>query len=152
MQLDRIDRKILNELYNDSRLSMRELSKRVNLSAPSVTERVRKLENEGVIQKYTIDINYKKAGLVLDCILEITLKNGDNSRLQQFIQSYPTASFCYRVTGSLCYIVKISVPSLVELEEFINDVLLYATTVSHIVLSEVSLTPNIEDAFSQQPN
>lgn len=150
MQLDRIDRKILNELYNDSRLSMRELSKRVNLSAPSVTERVRKLESEGVIQKYTIDINYKKAGFILDCILEITLKNGDTTRLQQFIQSYPTASFCYRVTGSLCYIVKISVPSLVELEEFINDVSLYATTVSHIVLSEVSLTPNIEDAFTHE--
>ncbi len=74
MQLDRVDRKILNELYNDSRLSMRELAKRVNLSAPSTSERVRKLESEGVIQKYTIDIDYKKAGLVLDCILEITLK------------------------------------------------------------------------------
>lgn len=152
MQLDRIDRKILNELYNDSRLSMRELSKRVNLSAPSVAERVRKLESEGVIQKYTIDINYKNAGLILDCILEITLKNGDTARLQQFIQSYPTASFCYRVTGSLCYIVKISVPSLVALEEFINEVSLYATTVSHIILSEVSLTPNIEDAFLHHKN
>ena len=50
MQLDRVDRKILNELYNDSRLSMRELAKRVNLSAPSTAERVRKLESEGVIQ------------------------------------------------------------------------------------------------------
>lgn len=50
MQLDRVDRKILNELYNDSRLSMRELAKRVNLSAPSTSERVRKLESEGVIQ------------------------------------------------------------------------------------------------------
>lgn len=44
MQLDRVDRKILNELYNDSRLSMRELAKRVNLSAPSTAERVRKLD------------------------------------------------------------------------------------------------------------
>lgn len=149
MQLDRVDRKILNELYNDSRLSMRELAKRVNLSAPSTSERVRKLESEGVIQKYTIDIDYKKAGLVLDCILEITLKNGDTTRMQQFIQSYPSASFCYRVTGSLCYIVKISVPSLVELEEFINDVSSYATTVSHIVLSEVSLTPDIEHIFPE---
>ncbi|HCF52294.1 MAG TPA: Lrp/AsnC family transcriptional regulator, partial [Bacillus sp. (in: Bacteria)] len=86
---------------------------------------------------------------VLDCILEITLKNGDTTRMQQFIQSYPSASFCYRVTGSLCYIVKISVPSLVELEEFINDVSSYATTVSHIVLSEVSLTPDIEHIFPE---
>ena len=51
MQLDRVDRKILNELYNDSRLSMRELAKRVNLSAPSTTERVRKLESEGDYSK-----------------------------------------------------------------------------------------------------
>lgn len=148
MQLDRVDRKILNELYNDSRLSMRELAKRVNLSAPSTAERVRKLESEGVI-KNTQSISIIKAGLVLDCILEITLKNGDTTRMQQFIQSYPSASFCYRVTGSLCYIVKISVPSLVELEEFINDVSSYATTVSHIVLSEISLTPDIEHIFPE---
>ena len=148
MQLDRVDRKILNELYNDSRLSMRELAKRVNLSAPSTAERVRKLESEGVIQN-TQSISIIKSRTCFRLYFRNHFKNGDTTRMQQFIQSYPSASFCYRVTGSLCYIVKISVPSLVELEEFINDVSSYATTVSHIVLSEISLTPDIEHIFPE---
>ena len=148
MQLDRVDRKILNELYNDSRLSMRELAKRVNLSAPSTSERVRKLESEGVIQKYTIDIDYKKAGLVLDCILEITLK----MVIQHVCNSLFSLIHLQVLLPSnrkLMLHCKISVPSLVELEEFINDVSSYATTVSHIVLSEVSLTPDIEHIFPE---
>ena len=148
MQLDRVDRKILNELYNDSRLSMRELAKQVNLSAPSTAERVRKLESEGVIQN-TQSISIIKSRTCFRLHFRNHFKNGDTTRMQQFIQSYPSASFCYRVTGSLCYIVKISVPSLVELEDFINDVSSYATTVSHIVLSEVSLTPDIEHIFPE---
>ena len=148
MQLDRVDRKILNELYNDSRLSMRELAKRVNLSAPSTAERVRKLESEGVIQN-TQSISIIKSRTCFRLYFRNHFENGDTTRMQQFIQSYPSASFCYRVTGSLCYIVKISVPSLVELEEFINDVSSYATTVSHIVLSEISLTPDIEHIFPE---
>ncbi len=65
MKLDEIDVLILQELQKDSRLSIRELSKRINLSPPSVTERVRRLEDDGVIEKYTIKINKKN----LDCLL-----------------------------------------------------------------------------------
>ena len=148
MQLDRVDRKILNELYNDSRLSMRELAKRVNLSAPSTSERVRKLESEGVIQKYTIDIDYKKAGLVLDCILEITLKMVIQHVCNNLF-SLIHLQVLLPSNRKLMLHCKISVPSLVELEEFINDVSSYATTVSHIVLSEVSLTPDIEHIFPE---
>ena len=57
MKMDNTDIKILKELQQDSRLSIREISKRVNLSPPSVTERIRKLEDSGVIEGYTIKIN-----------------------------------------------------------------------------------------------
>ncbi|WP_026678845.1 Lrp/AsnC family transcriptional regulator [Fictibacillus gelatini] len=145
MKIDDIDRNILGELYMDGRLSIRELAKRVNLSPPSVAERVRKLESEGIIEGYTIKINNQKAGLALDCILEVTMKNGEYQRFQDFIRRYPRSCFCYRVTGSLCYIVKISVPSLAELEDFINSISAYATTVSHIVLSEVDVQLSMDE-------
>ncbi len=64
MKLDEIDVLILQELQKDSRLSIRELSKRINLSPPSVTERVRRLEDDGVIEGYTIKINKKKTWIV----------------------------------------------------------------------------------------
>ncbi len=74
MKLDEIDVLILQELQKDSRLSIRELSKRINLSPPSVTERVRRLEDDGVIERYTIKINKKKLGLSIDCIIKVTMK------------------------------------------------------------------------------
>lgn len=69
MKIDDIDRKILDELHNNSRLSMSELGRRVNLSSPSVTERVRQKESFGVIKSYTLDIGYEKLGLPIQCII-----------------------------------------------------------------------------------
>jgi Lrp/AsnC family transcriptional regulator, leucine-responsive regulatory protein len=58
MKIDDIDRMILDELHNNSRLSMSEIGRRVNLSSPSVTERVRQMESYGIIKKYTLEIDY----------------------------------------------------------------------------------------------
>jgi Lrp/AsnC family transcriptional regulator, leucine-responsive regulatory protein len=142
MKIDDVDRCILSELQRNSRLSMRELSRRVNLSAPSVTERVKKLEDEGVIEGYTIKINHKKLGLSIDCILEVTVKNGEYERFARFIEEHPRAIFCYRIAGRACYMVKLSVAELKEIEEFINEVSTFTTTVTHIIFSEVKIKSN----------
>lgn len=76
MKFDEIDIAILSELQKNSRLSIRELSKRINLSPPSVTERVNRLQDSEIIEGYTIRINKKKLGLSIDCIMKITMKNG----------------------------------------------------------------------------
>ena len=147
MQLDRVDRKILNELYNDSRLSMRELAKRVNLSAPSTAERVRKLESEGVIQNIQSISTIKSR-----TSFRLYFRNHFKMVIQHVCNSLFSLIHLQVLLPSnrkLMLHCKISVPSLVELEEFINDVSSYATTVSHIVLSEVSLTPDIEHIFPE---
>lgn len=69
MKFDNTDIKILKELQLDSRLSIRELSKRVNLSPPSVAERIRKLEDNQIIESYTIKINKSALGLSIHCII-----------------------------------------------------------------------------------
>lgn len=71
MKIDEVDMRILHELQTDSRLSIRELSKRVNLSPPSVTERVRRLEEHNIIKGYTIRLNKKKLG----CAMTVSLKS-----------------------------------------------------------------------------
>ncbi|MCM3004273.1 Lrp/AsnC family transcriptional regulator [Priestia koreensis] len=139
MKIDDIDRLILQHLQVDARVSMRELAKKVNLSAPSVTERVKRLESAGIIEEYTIKLNKKKLGLPVACIVELTIKNGQYPRFQQFIAEYPYAEFCYRIAGQACYVLKLQLPDLSMLESFINDVMPLATTVSHVVLSEVKI-------------
>ncbi|AMM99058.1 MULTISPECIES: Lrp/AsnC family transcriptional regulator [Bacillus] len=149
MKITDVDVHILNELKKDARLSMRELSKRVNLSAPAVAERVRKLEDAGVIEGYSVQVNYKKLGLMIDCLLEVTVLNGEYQRFVAFMNQHPRAFFAYRVAGQSCFFIKLSVASLEEIEAFIQAVSGFTKTVSHIVLSEHSFSHPIQERVKQ---
>jgi Lrp/AsnC family leucine-responsive transcriptional regulator len=144
MKLDEIDVMILSQLQKDSRLSIRELSKRINLSPPSVTERVRKLEDSGVIEKYTIKINKKKLGLFIDCIVKVTMKNGEYERFKIFVNDYPKSEWCYRIAGDGCFLVKLSISDLNEVEEFINLISSYALTSTIVAFSSVEIDDDIK--------
>lgn len=72
---DLINEKIINVLLNNSRITINELSKQVNLSAPAVRERVNKLEDQGIIKGYTINIDYKELGYDVEILIELTIKN-----------------------------------------------------------------------------
>ncbi len=143
MKFDEIDVMILSELEKNSRLSIRELSKRINLSPPSVTERVKRLEDNGVIDGYTISINKKKLGLSIDCIIKVTMRNGEYEKFKNFIKTYNRSEWCYRIAGDGCFLVKLSVKDLNEIEEFINEVSPYAITSTNIAFSEVDLDDSI---------
>ena len=144
MKLDEIDVMILSQLQKDSRLSIRELSKRINLSPPSVTERVRKLEDSGVIEKYTIKINKKKLGLSIDCIIKVTMKNGEYERFKIFIKDFQKSEWCYRIAGDGCFLVKLSISDLNEVEEFINLISSYALTSTIVAFSSVEIDDDIK--------
>ncbi len=148
MKIDEIDVRILHELQKDSRISIRELSKRVNLSPPSVTERVRRLEDNNIIEGYAIRLNKKKLGFAIDCIIKVTMRDGQYERFKSFIKDYKHSEWCYRIAGDACFIVKLSVPSLEDIEQFINAVSSYALTETSIVFSKVEVNDNI-DKFLQ---
>ncbi|QAT43387.1 Lrp/AsnC family transcriptional regulator [Aminipila luticellarii] len=144
MKVDEIDVRILKELQTDSRISIRELSKRVNLSPPSVTERVRRLEDNHIIEGYTILLNKKELGFVIDCIVEVTMKDGQHERFKNFIKNYKHSEWCYRIAGAACFIVKLSVASLGDIEQFINAISPYALTETSIVFSKVEVNNAID--------
>nr|WP_312579944.1 Lrp/AsnC family transcriptional regulator [Sedimentibacter sp.] len=144
MKMDEIDVRILRELQTDCRISIRELSKRVNLSPPSVTERVRRLEDNNIIEGYTIRLNKKKLGLNIECIIEVTMRNGQYDKFKSFIKDYRHSEWCYRIAGSACFIVKLSVPSLEDIEQFINAISPYAVTDTSIVFSKVEVNDNVD--------
>ncbi len=143
MKIDSIDVQILSELQKDSRLSIRELSKRVNISPPSVTERVRRLEENGIIEGYTIKINKKKLGLSIECLVKVIMRNGEYEKFKKFIVNNFRSEFCCRIAGEACFIVKLSVKSLEEIEEFINEIASYAITSTMIVFSNVAVNEDI---------
>ncbi|MGV3465123.1 MAG: Lrp/AsnC family transcriptional regulator [Heyndrickxia sp.] len=137
MKIDNIDKKIIDELNNNSRLSMSELGRRVNLSSPSVTERVRQMESFGVIKKYTLEVEYEKLGLPIQCIIEATVKNGDYRSFKNYIERLPNVEFCYRIAGNACYMLKMHFETLAKAEEFIDTVSPFAQTVTHFIFSKV---------------
>ncbi|MEW9122284.1 MAG: Lrp/AsnC family transcriptional regulator [Thermotaleaceae bacterium] len=143
MKFDGIDVLILQELQKDSRLSIREVSKRINLSPPSVTERIRKLEDNGIIEGYTVKINKKRLGLPIDCIIRVTMKNGEYEKFKKFIKEYKLSEWCYRTAGQGCFLVKLSAKSLNDIEEFINAIASYAMTETLIAFSEVTVNNSI---------
>ncbi|MED0673909.1 Lrp/AsnC family transcriptional regulator [Aneurinibacillus aneurinilyticus] len=149
MKIDEIDIKILSELQKDSRLSMRELSKRVNLSAPSVTERVNKMEDEGIIEGYSIKINRKKLGYSLTCLIEVTMRNGEYEKFRTSISKEPRCLFCYRVAGQSCFILLLSVKTIEEIEEFINSISSIAKTNTYITFSEIPINRDIKDLLEE---
>jgi Lrp/AsnC family leucine-responsive transcriptional regulator len=151
MKIDDVDLHILEELQKDSRLSMRELAKKVNLSPPSVTERVRRLEDARILTQYTIAINYEKLGLTVDCYVEVTMKNGEYERFKSFISTYPYVQFCERIAGQACFITKLKLPNLQELESFINEVTPFAKTISHVVLSTVEMQHTAMNYLRNKP-
>lgn len=137
MKIDMVDQKILQVLLEDSRVSIRELAKRVHLSAPSVAERVKRMESEGVIQKYSVQVDYKKLGYEIECFVEVSLRNGEYERFKKFIESYTYAEYCHRIMGKSCYLVKLRIKKLSEIETFINSISTFAITATNIVLSSV---------------
>lgn len=148
MKIDNTDIKILTQLQSDSRLSIRELSKRVNLSPPSVTERIKKLEDRGIIEGYTIKINKKALGLAIQCIIQIDLKNNKFEKFKELIFNHPRVVFCYRIAGPSCVLVKLSVESISEIEEFVDSISeIDSTTSTHIIFSEVPVNESVEKFF-----
>ena len=134
---DLINEKILRILTSNSRITINELSKQVNLSAPAVRERVNKLEEQGIINDYTIDIDYKKLGFDVEILVEIIIKNSRYSDFKNFISEKDNVDFCYRVSGDSCFMFKIRLKDMKDVEVLIDSLQPYGHTKSHFILSSL---------------
>ena len=135
--MDLIDKLILHELKKDSRLSMSELGRRIHLSSPAVRERVRQLEDQGIITNYTIEVNLKNIGYPISAIIEATIKNNRYDEFKKHIATYSNIDFCYRIAGDACFILKAHFATFEEAEQFIDELLPFAQTKTSFIFSEV---------------
>ena len=133
--LDALDTKILAALAEDARTPMRELAQKIGLSAPSTTERVRRLETAGVIEGYTERVNPDAIGLPLAAILRIRPMPGELNHVAELLAAIPEITSCDRVTGDDCFIAKAQVPGISDLEVLIDGLLPYASTNTCVVVS-----------------
>ncbi|MCL6443116.1 MAG: Lrp/AsnC family transcriptional regulator [Alicyclobacillus sp.] len=133
--MDDISWQILGYLQQNARLSYRELAQKVNLSAPAVAERVRKLEDAGIITGYRAIVDVKKIGFPILAIVRMTSGGEKYERLIAGITEIPEVIECHRVTGSECFVLKVLARSMQHLENVINRLIEYGQVVTSIVLS-----------------
>lgn len=135
--MDFIDKMIVKELIEDSRLSMSELGRRIHLSAPATRERVRQLEDQGIIQSYTIELNVKKLGFPIEALIEATIKNNRYEDFKKKICNYSNVEFCYRIAGDACFMLKAHFESFEQAEQFIDELHSLAHTKTNFIFSKI---------------
>ena len=133
--IDAIDLRILRRLAEDARVSVAELARFVGMSAPSVAERLRKLQDNGTIQSYTVRIDPAALGLPVSAWLRIRPVPGQLATVAGIIAEINEITSCDRVTGEDCFIAKVSVRSMTDLERVIDRIIPYAMTNTAIVQS-----------------
>ena len=139
LALDNIDRKILDVLQRDARATNAAIAADVGMTAPSVFERVRKLEQRGVIKAYTVTVDPAAIGKTLTAFIRLTVAYDEkHASGMQAISLDPDVLECYSVAGEDCFVIKTRVNNPGELEELINRIRRQVTvlrSVTMIVLS-----------------
>jgi Lrp/AsnC family leucine-responsive transcriptional regulator len=133
--LDDIDRALLAALAEDARTSVSELARQVGLSAPSTTERLRRLEAQGVIGGYTVRIDPRALGYTLQAIVRVKPLPGQLHLVEEMLRRIPEFIECDKVTGDDCFIARLYLHSIEQLDEILTKVTERAETSTAIVKS-----------------
>lgn len=140
MPIDEVDRKILRELLEDSRSSYRQVAKKVGVSTGTVVKRVKRLEEEGIIRKYSLLVDHEKLGYDLTAITEITVSKGKLVEMEKEIAKMTPACAVYDITGLADSIVIAKFKGREELSRFTKNLLsmpFVEHTNTRVVLSTV---------------
>jgi Lrp/AsnC family leucine-responsive transcriptional regulator len=137
MKLDSTNWKILKLLQENARINNTEIARQIGISSPAVAERIRKLEDGGVIERYVTKVSYYEAGYQLRALITVRAFMG---RLRPFllkVKSFNEVVNCHRITGNENIVLEVVLRNQKHLEKFIDELITYGETKTHIILSSV---------------
>jgi Lrp/AsnC family leucine-responsive transcriptional regulator len=134
-RVDQTDLQLLQELQENARLSLAELGRRVGLSPPSVADRLKRLEDDGVITGYRTEIDPRALGYDLSAVLRVRPDGRQLPKIAQIARDTPEVVECQRVTGDDCYVMKLHVRDVHHLEEVLDRFTPFGSTTTSIVQS-----------------
>lgn len=117
--IDAIDRRIISVLAADGRATLAEVGKGVGLSGPAVGERLRRLQSDGVIEGFTLRVDPRALGYTLEAIVRIKPRSRQMHIVAQMIRDEPRFTACDRVTGDDCFVARLSLVSVAELDDIL---------------------------------
>ena len=133
--VDNVDRAIISALTQNARMTVRDLAGRIGLSSPSVTERIHKLEDSGAIAGYTIDVDPDAFGLGVAAYVRLRAMPGEVARLKKMLVDTPEIVEADHVTGEDCFVARVLVSYIGDLEALVDRFLPFAATETAIVQS-----------------
>ncbi|CAI8399678.1 MAG: HTH-type transcriptional regulator LrpC [Formosa sp. Hel3_A1_48] len=137
MKLDSIHSKILIFLQKNARISNTEIAKQVGISSPAVSERIKKMEDMGVISGYYAKVDHNLLGYGLRALITVRAFMGRLKPFLHKIESYNEVVNCYRITGNENIVMEVVFENQQHLEKFIDELITYGETKTQIILSNV---------------
>jgi Lrp/AsnC family transcriptional regulator, leucine-responsive regulatory protein len=133
--LDETDRRLLRELQTNSRLSLAELGRRINLSSPAVAERLARLERTGVINGYGAGVDPKALGYPIAAFVRIRPTTRQLQKIPELAREVPEVVECHRVTGEDCFVLKLHLRAMDDLEDILDRFIVLGQTTTSIIHS-----------------
>lgn len=133
--MDPLDIDIIKLLQEDGRMSISELSKHLALSRPSVTERMKRLQEKGVIEGFSAKVSPTSVGKKLIIMIELSELRVSHYEFEKMIKEEPKVLECYRATGHVHYYIKAALKEMDELTELIERLIPYGHTKTSILLA-----------------
>lgn len=137
MALDALNWKILHYLQENARQSNAEIGRRVGISSPAVSERIKKMEDIGIITGFKTVVSPFEVGYQLKAIITLRAFMGKLKPFLQIVKTYDEVLNCYRITGNENIVMEVILKNQIHLESFIDQLIKYGETKTQIVLSHV---------------
>jgi Lrp/AsnC family leucine-responsive transcriptional regulator len=137
MNIDVLNWKILKCLQQNARISNSEIGRQVGISSPAVSERIKKMEDAGLIHNYKTVVSPFEAGYQLKAIITLRAFMGKLKPFLEKVKTYDEVLNCYRITGNENIVMEVVLKNQKHLESFIDQLIIYGETKTQIVLSHV---------------
>jgi len=137
MKIDTTNWKILDCLQQNARQTNTEIGRKVGISSPAVSERIRKMEDVGIIENYYAKVSYAETGHQLKAMITLRAFMGKLKPFIHKVTSFNEVINCYRITGNENIIMEVVLNNQKHLEQFIDQLITYGETSTHIILSNV---------------
>lgn len=133
--LDAIDRRLLEVVQSDARLSFREIGRRIGMSTPAVADRIRRLEAAGIIKGYAARVDRAALGRDIGAFVRLTVSDRDFQRVAGLCRSLDAVVECHHITGEDSFIIRVAVASIADLEDIISRFRKIGRAQSSVILS-----------------
>lgn len=137
MGMDEIDFQILEILKENSRKPWKEIGESIHMTGQAVGNRIRKMEEEGIIEQYTISTNELKLGKRMQAFIMVFLKSNHHLEFQKYIKENPNIKEAYRISGEGCYMIKASISDQLALNNTLDEILKFANYRVNISIGKI---------------